>query len=61
MRSRAVILALAGVFAQAPPRANVPAIPFESSTDFLKISPDMNNWRVQRLTLHTDRSKAPTR
>ena len=33
--------ALAAVSAQAP-RASVPTIPFESSTDFLKYSPDMN-------------------
>lgn len=28
--------------AQAPPRAAVPVIPFDSATDFLKYSPDMN-------------------
>jgi len=34
--------ALAVVSAQAPPRANVPIIPFDSSTDFLKVTPDQN-------------------
>ena len=28
--------------AQAPQNANVPKIPFDTSTDFLKYSPDMN-------------------
>ena len=33
---------LAIVSAQAPPRTDVPTIPFDASTDFLKITPDMN-------------------
>src|SRR5439155_1727634 len=40
--SCAVLFVLAGVSAQAPSRASVPTIPFDSSADFLKISPDMN-------------------
>src|SRR5262249_24710287 len=40
--SLAVVAALASGSAQAPPRASVPIIPFEASTDFLKYSPDMN-------------------
>ena len=38
----ALVAAFAAVSAQAPARAAVPTIPFETSTDFLKISPDMN-------------------
>ena len=38
----ALVLVLAAVSAQTPPRASVPTIPYESSTDFLKNSADMN-------------------
>jgi len=31
-----------GVSGQTPPNVNIPTIPFDSSTDFLKYSPDMN-------------------
>jgi 6-bladed beta-propeller protein len=38
----AFAVVLTGVFVQPAPRAIVPTIPFDSSTDFLKYSPDMN-------------------
>src|SRR5262245_35052459 len=41
-RSCALAAAAAVLSAQAPARATAPTIPFESSTDFLKYSPDMN-------------------
>ena len=39
--SCAIVAVLADVSAQAP-RSTVPVIPFDTSTDFLKVSPDMN-------------------
>src|SRR5262245_26417927 len=45
--------ALSASSAQAPPRANVPTIAFESSTDFLKYSPDMNFGEVLGIAVNS--------
>lgn len=49
----AFILVLAGALAQTPHPATVPTIPFESSTDFLKISPDMNFGEVLGIAVNS--------
>ncbi|HKB11646.1 MAG TPA: hypothetical protein VKD69_13375, partial [Vicinamibacterales bacterium] len=51
--SLAVVAALASGSAQAPPRASVPIIPFEASTDFLKYSPDMNLGEVLGIAVNS--------
>jgi hypothetical protein len=49
----AVTLVFANASAQTPARANVPTIPFDSVTDFLKISPDMNFGEVLGIAVNS--------
>jgi hypothetical protein len=42
-----------GVSAQTATRSNVPTIPFDSSTDFLKITPDMNFGEVLGIAVNS--------
>ena len=50
--SSALVIALAAVSAQTP-RPSVPTIPFDSSTDFLKLSADMNLGEVLGIAVNS--------
>jgi hypothetical protein len=49
----ALAIVAAGVSAQTATRSNVPTIPFDSSTDFLKITPDMNFGEVLGIAVNS--------
>jgi len=49
----ALAIVATGVSAQTATRSNVPTIPFDSSTDFLKITPDMNFGEVLGIAVNS--------
>ena len=53
MKHLAIVIGLAALFQTPPPGTAAPTIPFDSSIDFLKYSPDMNLGEVLAVAVNS--------